>query len=247
MKSIRKIVIMLAASIFCASFLTCSNNEGEISPDSYGIVLRGFTAMRIDPMIFAGIVAQLEKGTSVDILDKSETKTWVGKTSGYWYRVRTKEGITGWIFDQNISIHHSKKDSKDRVISEFMAGELVQIRQYLAGKWWSINEFGDFTNHCLELYESEKYRSYVKGNEARPIVGTYRLDFNKNEILFSNGTSFNSNLELAKRGSDYIIKKTMKDYELRFSKISVETSPEPELTDNDKKNPVDAGNGNEAQ
>lgn len=247
MKSIRIVMSLLATAVIFAALASCSKGDGEISADTYGIVLKGYTAMRIDPMIFAGIITLLEKGTSVDVLEKSKTKTWVGKTSGYWYRVKTKEGITGWVFEQNISIHQSRKDSKDRVLSEFMAGERIQVRQYLAGKWWSVNEFGDFTNHCLELYETEKYKSYTKGNEASPIAGTYAVDFNKNEIAFSNGTSFGSNLELAKRGADYVIKKSLKDYELRFSKISVETSPEPELGDRERKNPVDAGNGNKTQ
>ena len=81
------------------------------------------------------------------------------------------------------------------------------MKQYLTGKWWSTNEFGDFTDHCIELYESGTYKSYLKGNENSPIIGTYKLDFNKNEIIFSRGTSFKSNLDLARRGSDYMLKK----------------------------------------
>ena len=124
---------------------------------------------------------------------------------------------------------------------------VAQAKQYLVGKWWSTNEFGDFTDHCIELYDSDKYKSYLKGNEDRPIVGTYKLDFNKNEIAFSSGSSFQSNLDLAKRGNDYIIKKRMKDFELRFTKISIETSPEPELKDPGQKRPAGGGDENKAQ
>lgn len=156
--------------------------------------------------------------------------------------------MTGWVFGQNISIHFSKsKDSIDKVVSDFMTGERIQVKQYLAGKWWSINEFGDFTDHCLELYESGKYRSYLKGDEKVPITGTFRIDFNKNEIIFSGGTSFKSNLELAKRGVDYVMKKNMKDHELRFKKISIETSPEPEIKDTGAKKHRAANNENTSQ
>ncbi len=248
MKTTTQLLGLIAAAILITAGLSCSKDEDAINRDTYGIILKGYTAMRIDPMIFSGIVAELNKGTSVQVLERSREKSWVGKTSGYWYKIVTKEGITGWVFGQNISIHSSKsRDSMNSVISRFMDAERAQVKLYLMGKWWSTNEFGDFTDHCIEIYESGKYKSYLKGNEGRPIVGTYKLDFNKNEIVFSNGTSFKSNLDLVKRGNDYIIKKSLKDFELRFTKISIETSPEPELKDTVKKKPASAGNENKAQ
>jgi len=248
MKSFKKLFGIVTILMFTAASQFCSNNDEVITKDTYGIILKGYTAMRIDPMIFAGIITGLNKGTSVQVLEKSKEKSWVGKTSGYWYKVKTNDGITGWVFGQNISIHFSKsKDSIDKVVSDFMTGERIQVKQYLAGKWWSINEFGDFTDHCLELYESGKYKSYRKGDEKLPIAGSYRIDFNKNEIIFSDSTSFKSNLELAKRGVDYIMKKNMKDHELRFKKISIETSPEPEIKNTGIKKTRAADNGNTAQ
>jgi hypothetical protein len=203
MKSFRNCIGLLMILIITAAAPYCSNGDKTITKDTYGIILKGYTAVRIDPMIFAGIVTVLNKGTSVEVLDKSKEKSWVGKTSGYWYKVRANDGITGWVFGQNISIHYSKgKDAIDKVVSDFMAGEGVQVKQYLAGKWWSINQFGDFTDHCLDL---------------------------------------------VKRGVDYVIKKKMKDYELRFKKISLETGPEPDISKTDVKKPGAAGDGNTPQ
>lgn len=248
MKTTAKMICLTAFAVLIAAALSCSKSDDEITSDTYGIILKGYTAMRIDPMIFSGIVTELDKGTSVRVMDRSREKSWVGKTSGHWYRIRTQEGLTGWVFAQNISIYSSKtRDSMNRIINKFMDSERAQAKQYLVGKWWSTNEFGDFTDHCIELYDSDKYKSYLKGNEDRPIVGTYKLDFNKNEIAFSSGTSFKSNLDLAKRGNDYIIKKRMKDFELRFTKISIETSPEPELKDPGQKRPAGGGDENKAQ
>lgn len=197
-------------------------------------------------MIFAGIVAELNKGATVRVLEKSSEKTWVGKSHDYWFRIRTKDGVTGWVFGQNISIHSSKGDiSMDSAVSDFMQIENARVRQYLMGKWWSTNEFGDFTDHCIELYESGTYKSYLKGNEENPIVGTYKVDFNKNAIIFSRGTSFKSNLDIARRGNDYTLKKDKKDFELYFTKISIETSPEPDLKSTGPAKP--AADGNKAQ
>jgi len=246
MKSLNKLVVLVSVAILITG-TGCSDKKDAITPDTYGIILKGYSAMRIDPMIFAGIITELSKGTTVRFLERSSEKTWVGKTHDYWFKVRTKDGISGWVFGQNISIHSSKNDkSMDSVVSDFMQIENARVKQYLMGKWWSTNEFGDFTEHCLELYESGTYKSYLKGNENNPIIGTYKLDFNKNEIIFSRGTSFKSNLDLARRGSDYTLKKDRKDFQLHFTKISIETSPEPEVKEPEPRKPG-AADGNKAQ
>ena len=134
----------------------------------------------------------------------------------------------------------------DSVVSDFMQVETARVKQYLAGKWWSTNEFDDFTEHCLEMYDSGTYQSYLKGYENSPIVGTYKIDFNRNEIIFSRGTTFKANLDLARRGNDYILKKDFKDFQLRFTKISIETGPEPEVKDEATTKPG-AASGNTAQ
>jgi hypothetical protein len=223
----------------------CSKNETAISNETYGIVLNSYSALRIDPFVFAGTITYLNKGDIVEILQRSKEKTWVGKEYDFWYRVKTKDGTAGWVFGRTIGIQASKdKAVMDKIVSDFMEIEAAQIKKDLAGKWWSINEFGDFTDHCLEIYESNKYRSYVKEQETRAIAGTYKFDFNKNEIIFSGGTSFKGNLDLVKRGNVYVIKGKINDRELRFSRISLELPPEPEIKDTNPKNPPASNNGN---
>jgi hypothetical protein len=246
MKGGTLLIGVLAIAILIAG-QGCSKKDDMITPDTYGIITKGYTAMRIDPMIFAGIIADLNKGVSVSVLQRSAEKSWVGKSNDYWFKVRTKEGLSGWVFGQNISIHSGKGGkSMDSAVSDFMQVETARVKQYLSGKWWSTNEFGDFTDHCLELYESGTYKSYLKGNENSPIIGTYTLDFNKSEIVFSKGTTFKSNLDLARRGNDYTLKKDRKDFQLHFTKISLETGPEPDVKDADKPKPR-TDNGNKAQ
>ena len=217
------------ATALLASFLVANCGDGKSLPEgSYGIILQAYTPLRIDPFVFSGTVAELGKGETVRIIDTSAEKAWVERSHDYWYRVKTGNGITGWVFGTSVSIHSSSDSgAMEKIVTGFMEAERARVKQYLAGKWWTINEFGDFTDHCLELYESQKYRSFQKGSEQSPIVGTFTIDFNRNVIKFSDGTSFKSNLDLEKRGGDYIIKREMKDFELRFKKISIETGPEP--------------------
>ena len=242
---LRSTMILLALAIAGTG---CSKNEPAVSKDAYGIVLNSYSALKIDPMVFAGTIAFLNKGDVVEILERSKEKTWTGKENDYWYRVKTKEGISGWMFGRTIGIQTSRdKAVMDKIVSDFMELEASQIKKDLTGKWWSINEFGDFTDHCLEIYENNKYRSYIKEQEESAITGIYKLDFNKNEILFSNDTSFKSNLDLVKRGNAYIIKKNINDRELRFSKISLDLPPEPEIKRPHPKSEPALNNGNSTQ
>ncbi len=240
--------IILVLLLMAVAGTACSKNDPGTAGDTYGIVLNGYSPLKIDPMVFAGTISFLNKGDIVEILERSKEKTWMGKESDYWYRVKTKEGVAGWIFGRAIGIQTSRdKAVMDKIVSDFMEVEAGQIKKDLAGKWWSINEFGDFTDHCLEIYESNKYRSYIKEQEESAIAGTYKLDFNKNEIQFSDGTSFKSNLDLVKRGNVYVIKKSVNDRELRFSKISLELPPEPEIKKQNPKSAPATRNGNPPQ
>ncbi len=240
----------IIAPVLLASLLLAYCGDGKRIPEgSYGIILQAYTPLRIDPFVFSGIVAELRKGETVRIIDTSAEKSWVGRSHDSWYRVKTGDGITGWVFGTGVSIHSSSDSgAMEKIVTGFMEAERARVKQYLAGKWWTINEFGDFTDHCLELYESQKYRSFQKGNEQKPIVGTFTIDFDRNEILFSEGTSFKSNLDLEKRGADYIIKREMKDFELRFKKISIETGPEPVIKEkNNSKQTAPSPRGNTPQ
>jgi hypothetical protein len=235
MKKNKLIIVLTAALMFGLAGIVCIKNDASVPKDTYGIIIKGYSALRIEPMIYASVVMYLNKGESVEVMERSKDKNWVGKIHDSWYRIRTRDGNTGWVFGENIVIHTSENRVKiDKLASDFMAEEATQIKKYLAGKWWSVNKFGDFTNHCLEIYESNKYRSYMKGRENQAIAGTYRIDFNKNEIIFDQGTSFKSNLDLVKRGNQYEITKKRADREVRFAKISLELPPEPVLATQEK-------------
>ncbi|MDA3849919.1 MAG: SH3 domain-containing protein [Spirochaetaceae bacterium] len=44
------------------------------------------------------VVGTLAQGTSVEILGQSATEETIGSNTGYWYRVKTSDGLDGWVF-----------------------------------------------------------------------------------------------------------------------------------------------------
>jgi hypothetical protein len=88
----------------------------------------------------------------------------------------------------------------------------------LAGRWWSVDKRGDFTNHALEIFPDGKYKSYLKGGQ--PITGEYNLNFKENEIVFTNGTTFKTNLNIVQRGTMLYLEKETDKESIKFQKTS---------------------------
>ncbi|MCP4135609.1 MAG: SH3 domain-containing protein [bacterium] len=216
--------LLFTLSILIAALSSCNKKSETIEPikpgEKTGIILSSNTSVRIDPFIYTAKITLLQKGDTVTILDRSASKSWIGKSKDYWYKVKLKNSIRGWIFGKNIKFLDSRdKDTVDTFISEFWEKETEEMKKYISGKWWSVNRFGDFTSHCLEIYDDGKYKSYWKGNPSNPIEGDYNFDMNQNELVFLKGTSFKHNLNFVRRGQTYILRKELKDKEIRFKKI----------------------------
>ncbi len=220
MKSFNILIISALVIIMLSSLKCKGGDQPPMVPEkSTGIVLANGSSVRIDPFIFSSRVAELPKGTAVILLERSFEKQGVGSSVDYWYKVRVQNGITGWVYGKNIKIVHTKNtETVKNLIAEFKEEEEEEIKKNLMGKWWSINLFGEFTDHCLEFNEDGKYKSYQKGND-KIIESEYTINFNKNEIVFLQGTSFGKNLDLVIRGNSYTLKKNVNDGEIRFKKI----------------------------
>jgi hypothetical protein len=219
-----KKIIVLAVLI---SFSHCSKKTDvskitKITPKKYtGVILTNDTAVRIDPYIFSARVDQLKKGETVEITDKSSEKSAVGSSVDFWYKVSTAKKMSGWIYGKNIQILENDKSSVTAFVNNFWEKEKETVRKNIVGRWWSVNKFGDFTNHVLEFNEGGTYKSYTKGGESKQIQGGYNLDFTNNEILFINGTSFEKNLSMVLRGDTLILYRETEKGEILFKKIKM--------------------------
>lgn len=222
--------------------LSCGNNEDKpgVNPENdssavkknMGIILTHNTALRIDPLIFSARITQMNKGQIVEVLDRSaEEKTIAGSTD-YWYKIKLENRITGWTFGKHIKILASGgQDAVDTYLGKFWEEETEELSKELHGKWWSINRYGEFTSHALEIFKDGNYRSYYKGG-GKPIEGVYNFDFNKNMVIFLSGTTFKSDLRYTKKGNIYSLSIDTDKEEIRFKKININPSSDVEEVQN---------------
>jgi len=235
-------ISLILSGIALMFLLNCGNNEdrsiitsGEITETgekNTGIILTQDTALRIDPLIFSAKITQMNKGQVVEVLDKSaEEKTIAGSTD-YWYKIKLENRMTGWAFGKHIKILDSAgKEAVDTYLGKFWEKETSELSNELHGKWWSVNRYGDFTSHALEIHKDGQYRSYFKGG-GKPIEGVYNFDFNKNMVVFLSGTTFKNDLRYTKKGNIYSLSIETEKEDIRFKKININPSSNEEEEQN---------------
>jgi hypothetical protein len=226
---------IISAIILFIVITGCGKNKPEtpvIPENSEGnplaVIITPNTALRVDPLIFTSRVAQLKKGEVGEVLEKSSEKKPVGGAVDYWYKIRLSNGISGWVFGSNINIlKDSNRNNVESYLSQFWEKETKELSEALNGRWWSVNRFNDFTSHVLEIYKDGKYKSYIKGS-TKKIEGDYNFDFNKNQIIFLNGTTFEGDLNYFRRGEEYTLSREAEKDEIKFKKINVNPESEAE-------------------
>jgi len=228
-------------SLLMIIYASCSGKKSETSAiseksegKSIAVVITPNTAMRIDPLIFSSRVALLKKGEVAEVLDRSSEEKNIGKSRSYWYNVKLANGITGWIYGVNLTIlDDSNRGDVDSYLSQFWEKETEELSSALHGKWWSVNRFNDFTNHCLEIYKDGKYKSYYKGT-SKKLEGEYNFDFNNSKIIFLGETSFTDSLSYVKRGDVYTLFNDSEKNEIKFKLINTNPESEDDVMKDDK-------------
>jgi len=221
----RNIIVLLAVMGVISSFVGGCGGEGEPRQDDLkkkkvvGMILRENSVMRIDPIIYAARVMLLKRAELVEVMERSQEPATVSGSTGYWYKVKAVNGISGWVWGKNIQFFTNKsKSSIDSYVSSFWEEESKRVMKKISGKWWSVDQRGDFTKHALEISPDGKYKSYLRG--GNPVTGEYNLNFKDNEIIFLKGTTFNTNLHIIQRGTMVYLEKENEKDSIKFQKTS---------------------------
>lgn len=69
-----------------------------------GIVKSNSLNIRNNPTLTSGVVASIEKGDLVEIVDKSHSKVKIDNMNDYWYLLRVNENDTGWAYGYFIDV-----------------------------------------------------------------------------------------------------------------------------------------------
>jgi len=230
-------IIMIFILISCNNKKQIEVNIKTISKDSMGIILVQNSSLRLDPFIFSARLSQIDRGETVKILKKSGKKGYIAGSKDWWYKIKLKDNVTGWIYGKNLKIFSAKKNSDiEDQLNIFWSKEKKKIEKKLIGRWWSINRFGDYTSHGLDLLEENKYKSYRKGKEEKAKEGMFSLDLANNKIIFEGETTFAKEIQILKRGRTYYLIYIDGSKKKRFKRILKDFKKDKRINKDENKN-----------
>lgn len=214
------------ALILFLSCLACSNKNEEFkneSEDSFlktGIIVNNNSAIRIQPMRLSSPIITLNKGAKIKIIEKSGEKSYIAKKSEFWYKIYTKSGIQGWTFGTNLrQFSNNDYDAINSFSNKLKNEEIQKVFKELKGKWWSINNWGHFTNFSISIFKNGDYISLKKGN-SNEIKGSVIIDPDKSGIKFNSKTHVGSDFTYFSMGGELFIECKKKKYSIKFKRIS---------------------------
>lgn len=220
--------------IILLSAFACSNDgpvkPGNVSSNSQiGLVTEKSSALRIEPFIYSARISDLSKGEKLEILDLSKKKSAVAKSVDYWYKVKTENGTTGWIFGANIKVFSAGSSfSVNNFEEQLKDEEFEKLSAELIGKWWSVNTQEEFTSYWFALFKTGEYEAKHKDSD-KLFKGKYKIDAATSTITFDGGTPLGNEFKFTERGLNYFIEYADDKNNYRFKRISLNPKSEQDV------------------
>ena len=116
--------------------------------DKMAMIQKDGLPMREEPDNLSDQVYRLRKNQKVKPVDKSDGKVTLQNMDGYWYKVLTADGVSGYCFDYNLLMYNSDEepDLTDESLNE------DETLQYFLDNNWYPNSYRDMIkNHAIDL------------------------------------------------------------------------------------------------
>ena len=95
------IYAIIFSLFFILSFNNCTkqntNNKKTFTITSNNVNFRRYANLT------SQILGQLNNGDRVEVVQKGDKKEKIGQWNNYWYKIKTQQGIEGWVFGQFIN------------------------------------------------------------------------------------------------------------------------------------------------
>lgn len=180
--------------------------------------------VRSDPFVLSTKYDFLAKGEQVDILNVSRKKDRLGKHNSYWYKIRTSQGIIGWVYGAYLNIVDAGDSKK---IEEQQAAlwdkEGAKLKNALVGQFISVNNEGIYTAEKLIFYPDGNYKA-GRGPKNKYWDGTYTILPSQSTIELSQSSTVGKKIAYVLSGDSVLL--YGKAYGSTVKLVKVEDDPE---------------------
>lgn len=191
----------LGMTLLLVSILACGKGKkpyvlksNEKITDYVAVTTIGNLNMRINPHQETARINVLADGMVLEVLDRSEEKVRIAKNEDYWYQLRTKDGLTGWVYGAYLILVKKENQAKAAEIAvEQIRQEKLALLKNLAGYWTMTTREGNDSHHKVRIFEDGSYLAYSE-HIKQAYVGDIEIFLKGRKLTFKAGTTFGRDL-----------------------------------------------------
>ncbi len=131
----------------------------------FGVCKKNNHKIRISKTPTAKIIYRLKKGEEIKIIGKDKEKSIIGSTNDYWYKVLTKNGISGYSYGHNLHIYEKGVGSSS--IND--ADESKDLENILDKKFYPKNVFDTISEGFVNLSIINKNNYFLIDSKTKTI------------------------------------------------------------------------------
>lgn len=126
-------------------------------------------AIREKPDATSQRVYKMRGGQTIKVLNREDEKSTVGSYEGYWYRVLTKDGVSGYCFDQYLDVYNTRTETKEED-----KPDLSKIREVLSRTYRPVDFERMMENETIKLEKfSSRYGFFSNPEEKTFTIRTF--------------------------------------------------------------------------
>lgn len=172
-------------------------DESDAIPETAIVQYEGLK-VRNGPNTMSAEVGKLSDGQQVKLLTRSPEKVKIATMEAHWYRIKTDQGLIGWVYGAYLDIESSARGD----IAKIKAEEKEEFLKKLKGRWFGVTDTGGLLRIYIAFIDAEN----------PPENDEFTADF---EIGFGNKVSQYGqyNVELKNNKAQIQLKKDGKEFE----------------------------------
>lgn len=133
-------------------------------------------------------IYKLREGQILKVLDREENEVTIGNLTGYWYKLLTEDGVTGYTFDYYLTVYDLNKDGTQTVLNRREEEDIVLDN--IIDAFWRPDYYRSMIRDGMIDMNSfkEEYRFYINSSSKSIHIQTAERELSeKYEKITSTG------------------------------------------------------------
>jgi hypothetical protein len=155
--------------------------------------------LREEPQSTAKNIYKLQEGQILKVLGRTEEKVQIGDLEGYWYKLLTEDGVTGYTFDYYLTVYSQNADGSREILNA-RSEEDILLDNVVNSSWRpdyyrsmlnkGMIDMNSFKDEYMLFINSETRNIYLKNHEREISVNYEKISNTAYQSYAFLGTTF---------------------------------------------------------